>query len=534
VVSEENEIELWSEKVAEQVILRHKPPYIVEGMWTPSGFFHIGNARPEVFTPYSVKRALEDKKVAVKQNFIIDDFDAVRKIPNGLGIKKEDEKKYLGFPCATAPSPIPGYKTWADAFVSQLKNNAPKFGVELNIMSAYETYKEGKFNDLIKFSIEHSKEIVKVWKAVAGTKKDEDFVPLQVLCEKCKRIYYTKVLSFENDLVNYECECGHKGKISPYNGNAKLHWRVHWVAHWILHKVDFESAGKDHFSKGGSVDVGQALMKEIFKVNPPIQLLTEFLQLGGAKMSGSVGNVIDLETWLSVAHPELFRFMNFSYRSSTAINFSFEDNSFVLLNDRFERAERVFYKEEEAENEKRTQALSKIYEFSCIGKPGKRMVQLPFSTAVLLSQVLDFENNFEEILPKILETTKIPKDLSKDEKQKIKEKLARTKSWVSRFAPENFRIEFSESLDRKVLAELNSELIAAISSLPKKISNSNTPEEVQQAIYDSAKASNVKPKDLFRALYLILIGKERGPKIGSLVFAFGKEKVKKRLIEASK
>ena len=272
------------------------------------------------------------------------------------------------------------------------------------------------------------------------------------------------------------------------------------------------------------MDVGQALMKEIFKVNPPIQLLTEFLQLGGAKMSGSVGNVIDLETWLSVAHPELFRFMNFSYRSSTAINFSFEDNSFVLLNDRFERAERVFYKEEEAENEKRTQALSKIYEFSCIGKPGKRMVQLPFSTAVLLSQVLDFENNFEEI----------PKDLSKDEKQKIKEKLARTKSWVSRFAPENFRIEFSESLDRKVLAELNSELIAAISSLPKKISNSNTPEEVQQAIYDSAKASNVKPKDLFRALYLILIGKERGPKIGSLVFAFGKEKVKKRLIEASK
>ena len=159
---ESEEIELWSEKVADDVIARHKEPYVVEGMWTPSGFFHIGNARPEVFTPYAVRRAIEDKGKKVSQNFILDDFDAVRKIPQGLGIKPEDEKKYIGFPCATAPSPIPGFKTWAEAFVSQLKKFAPNFGLDLNFISAYDTYNKGKLNDLILLTLDQSEEIAKV------------------------------------------------------------------------------------------------------------------------------------------------------------------------------------------------------------------------------------------------------------------------------------------------------------------------------------------------------------------------------------
>ncbi|MFH1391247.1 MAG: lysine--tRNA ligase [Candidatus Diapherotrites archaeon] len=530
-MSEEKEVSVWSEKVADDVIVRHKEPYVVEGMWTPSGFFHIGNARPEVFTPYAVKRAIQDKGKKVTQNFILDDFDAVRKIPGGLGIKKEDEDKYLGFPIATAPSPLPGFKTWADAFVSQLKKYAPEFGLDLNFISAFQTYKEGKFNELIKFSIENSKEIVKVWTKVAGSEKEEDFVPLQVLCEKCKKIYYTKVLGFENDLVEYECECGQKGKVSPYDGNAKLHWRVHWVCHWILHKVDFESGGKDHFSKGGSVDVGQALIKEVFKKEPPVQVPTEFVQLAGAKMAGSIGNVIDLESWLKVAPPELFRFMNFSYKPYTVIEFSFKNNSFVLLNDRFERAERIYFGFEKAENEKMTQKLKKIYEFSVIGTPSKRLVQLPFSTSILLSQILDFENNFDESLDKIKEVSKIPEDLTNEEKEKIKEKLKRTKHWVENYAEESFRLSFVEEYDSGLLGRLDEKIVSVLTQINKNLLSAKTQEEIQQLIFDSSKENNISPKDSFRVIYLALIGKEKGPKVGSLVPVFGKEKVMKRIEE---
>lgn len=529
-MSEDKEVTVWSEKVADEVIARHKDPYVVEGMWTPSGFFHIGNARPEVFTPYAVKVALEDKGKKVTQNFILDDFDAVRKIPDGLGIKKEDEEKYLGFPCATAPSPLPGFKTWADAFISQLKKFAPQYGLELNFISAYQTYKEGKFNDLIKFSIENSKEIVKVWTKVAGSQKDEEFVPLQILCEKCKKIYYTKVLGFENDLVEYECKCGQKGKVSPYNGNAKLHWRVHWVAHWIIHKVDFESAGKDHFSKGGSVDVGQALMKQVFKKEPPKQVPTEFIQLSGEKMSGSKGNLIDLEAWLEVASPELFRFMNFSYKPYTVINFSFKDNSFVLLNDRFERTERIYFGTEKTEDKDLEKKSKKIYEFSVIGKVPQKLVRIPFPIAVQVSQLFDFENDLENSITLINNLHELPPVLDKNEKNKIKDQLRRAKNWVEKYAPDNFKVSFLENFDPKT-SEIPKDILRVINSIESKLLNCKNSDEVQQLIFDSSKSANIPTKTVFQTLYLVLTGKKAGPKIGNLVFAFGKEKVSKRLKE---
>jgi len=50
-------------------------------------------------------------------------------------------------------------------------------------------------------------------------------------------------------------------------------------------------------------------------------------------------------------------------------------------------------------------------------------------------------------------------------------------------------------------------------------------------IYETTKAKGLQPKEVFQALYSVLIGKQFGPKIGTLIFALGKERVKKRLLE---
>ena len=52
-------------------------------------------------------------------------------------------------------------------------------------------------------------------------------------------------------------------------------------------------------------------------------------------------------------------------------------------------------------------------------------------------------------------------------------------------------------------------------------------------VYDAAKESGLQPKDLFQALYLILLGKNSGPKLGSLIIAFGKGKCIARIKEAA-
>lgn len=523
---------LWSDSVADRVLERKKKEFVVEGMWSPSGYFHIGNARPEIFTPYSVKRSMEEKKIKVQQNFIIDDFDAIRKIPNGLGIPEADHSKYLGIAYALAPSPVKGFSSWAEFFVSDVRAHVEAFGVELNVISAFESYKKGLFNDLILFTLEHAKDITRVWMRVAGSKKAEDFVPVQVVCESCKRMLSTKVTGWDGKKVSYGCDaCKHSGAVSPLNGNAKLHWRVHWVAHWILHKVDFESAGKDHFSRGGSVDVGQALMREVFHVEPPIQVLTEFLQLSesGEKMSGSKGNVVNLGAWLYVASPELFRFMYFSYKPRTVIEFGFGD-FFVLLNDRFEHAARMHYGVEPCKTDADL-ILKRAFAYSLIDPYSTMFKDLPpFPALAMIGQLVDATRFDESAWELGVQMQCIAPRVKAVQKSFFLERVRRARSWAELYAPPSMRVAFLPALPEPF--SLSSDLRAAFLELVSVLEKRPSAEDIQLAVYNAAKSRGIAPKDLFKALYAALIGRDAGPRMHWLVLGLGVDRVIARLREA--
>ncbi|MCX8158351.1 MAG: lysine--tRNA ligase [Candidatus Diapherotrites archaeon] len=521
----------WADKVADDVLKRNKKEFVCQGMWTPSGFFHIGNARSELFTPYAVYRVLKDRGLKVRQNFIIDDFDGIRKIPEGLGIKEKDYPNYLEKPCYLAPSPVEGYKSWADFFVSEAVSSFESFGLEVNIISAYESYKAGKFDDIIRFSLENSKKIVDVWKRVAGASKEENFVPLQIVCSKCNGLLSTQIVSWDSndEKVLYKCKCGNEDSVEPYRGNAKLHWRVHWVAHWIVHEVDFESGGKDHFSKGGSVDVGRALMREVFRKEPPIQFPTEFILLYGRKISGSKGNVISLKQWNEVALPEVFRFMNFSYKPQSSIEFSLSDNNFILLMERYERAERLYYGLEKEDKERLETKLERAYYFSQIKKQRDKInFQLPYSFAVQLCQLIDYKNDFNKIVSVLKQTGHIFGELTQEDKDLIFEILQRANNWLVNYAPESYKISFVDVPDKSKL-NLDEKTKEAIKEISDLMENCNNADEVQTLIYEIAKKHSLELQKVFKLIYLSIIGKEKGPKAGTLIMAIGKEKVSDRL-----
>ncbi len=522
----------WAEKVVDEITKQKRKEYVCEGMWTPSGYFHIGNARPEIFTPYSVYKTLTDRGFNARQNLIIDDFDPIDKIPKGIPVKKEDENKFVGIPCRLAPSPFEGFDSWADYFRSQLTDVIDQFGLDLNIISSYNCYKEGKFNDLITFSLDHSKEIVEVWNKIAGSDKPTSFLPVVVTCEQCGKSLFSKAVSWDGKKVSYECKCGFKGETNPLNGATKLHWRVHWVASWIVNNVAFESGGKDHFSKGGSVDVGQALMKEVFKKPVPYQLPTEFVQLKGAKMSGSVGNLFGLKEWLEVASPELFRFMFFSYKPNSAIDFSLQDNSFILLNERFERAERIYFGEDKAENERIEAKLKNAYSLAVIAKPGKKIpLQIPYSFAVQLSQLLNPKTDFEKITGLLKQTGHLTQNPSAEEKKKLLELFGRAASWVEKYAPEKYKLSFIEKVSEKEISAMDETARKVLPGVVEKISSLDSAKEIQTLIYEIAKANNIPPKQMFKTVYLALTGKEFGPRAGLLILALGKKRCLNRLKE---
>ena len=57
------------------------------------------------------------------------------------------------------------------------------------------------------------------------------------------------------------------------------------------------------------------------------------------------------------------------------------------------------------------------------------------------------------------------------------------------------------------------------------------PEDIQNTIYQIAKANDVQPKDFFKILYQIILGTSRGPKIGPFITDIGRKQVAKTLSE---
>ncbi len=54
-------------------------------------------------------------------------------------------------------------------------------------------------------------------------------------------------------------------------------------------------------------------------------------------------------------------------------------------------------------------------------------------------------------------------------------------------------------------------------------------DDLQNSIYQIAKANQIPPKDFFRVLYQIILGTNRGPKIGPFIEDVGGKNVAKTL-----
>ena len=64
-----------------------------------------------------------------------------------------------------------------------------------------------------------------------------------------------------------------------------------------------------------------------------------------------------------------------------------------------------------------------------------------------------------------------------------------------------------------------------MSELTKVLNSEDEPEDLQNAIYQIAKSNEIPPKEFFKTLYQIILGSNRGPKIGPFILDIGRKKV---------
>ena len=530
----ESDIEhyLWVDKVVDQLKERKVKKHVVHGMWTPSGFFHIGNSRAELLIPTFVHKNLKENGLKSEHNFIVDDFDDFDKIPKGLEIKNEDFEPYLGKPLRDVPSPVDGFSSWADYFANQVTSVIKEFGIKPNILYSYDSYKKGLYDKAIKTVLDKSEEVRKIWNDVTKSDKPKGWIPVMIVCEACGRLTTTKVVSWNGKEVEYTCNqkrdyangCRHKGKVKPEKGRAKLPWRLHWAATWYIYVTTYETAGKDHFAAGGSVESGQAFCRQIFGSQGPLQTPTEFLLVDDTKLSGSSGNVISLKDWLEFAEPELLRFMMASYKPKTVINFDLHSNKFFLLADRYEEAERVFFQKNE-KKEKREKQLTEIYKFSQVEKISEKMpVQLNYSIAAMVVQTFP-DKPLKELVVILHSKGWIDRKILTDyDKEKIEKRLQLAKNWLEKYASEDIKFTVQENVPKglKLSSKEKEALHLIVETLEKKDWEQK---ELFEEFYNICKKVGIKNTDFFRAAYNVLLNKDRGPKLAPFILTLGKEKV---------
>ena len=270
-------------------------PLIIRDEKTLSGRVHVGSLRG-IAIHGVLGQALAEKGIANKFLFELNDFDPMDEMPPFLD--RNVYQKYMGRPLFTVPAHEAGAENFPMVFGEELKQVVAKFGFPIEFYRLRPIYEAGKFNEVIAAALDHAEEVRAIYREVSGSQKPDDWYPLQVICEHCGKISTTQVTEWNGKEVTYVCKknlvkwaegCEHKGTVSPFDGRAKLPWKVEWPAKWKVMGVHIEGAGKDHSAAGGSRDIGRRIVEEVFQYPNPFDVPYEFFNIGGKKMSASKG-----------------------------------------------------------------------------------------------------------------------------------------------------------------------------------------------------------------------------------------------------
>ena len=525
----------WADQLAKEIANRKKFHYLdkpipklkeftVKTSASLSGVLHIGRLS-DTIRGDSVHRALEDLGVKSKLIWVAEDMDPLRKIP--AGVPKSFEK-YIGVSVSDVPDPEGCHKSYAEHFTDEYFKVLDNFVfTKMKKFSMREEYKKGSFKPFIKKILEHLDKIIEIQNKYRERKLEPGWSPWSRVCEKCGKIITANVTGFKDGKVQYECRdyqfenttakgCGYKGENDPLKFNGKLMWKSEWAAQWALWKVCSEGAGKEYQVPNSAFWVNGEICEKVLDFAMPVPIFYEHIMVDGEKMAASKGNVIYPREWLEVASPELLKFF-YNKRLMKTRSFSWRD--LPKFYDEFDDLGRIYHGAVKLDNKKEEQHLKRLYQIS---NPKKilKPLDMTFSHAVISAQVFPEKKD-------IVASLKKTGHYKKEREKEIFERVEKAKTWLEKYAPEEEKLEIQNDVPKGLkLSEKQKEalhLVAERLKEKKKKWNEKTLfEEFYKICKDEVK---IPPKEFFKAGYLVLLNKERGPKLANFVLTLGEKAI---------
>lgn len=519
----------WADRIRDEIIATRKPKngtaFLIRDEKTLSGRVHVGSMRG-VAIHGLIQEVLKERGIAATYRYELNDFDPFDSIPAYLDEARF--KEHLGKPLYAVPSPEEGFANYAEYFGAEFTGVHAKSGFYPEYYRATELYKSGKMDELVKTALTRAADIRRILKKVSGSEKDESWLPVSVVCERCGKMMTTRAFDYDKETIGYVCDrnpddiesCGHSGRVAPVKGAVKLFWKVDWAAKWVAQGVDIEGGGKDHSTKGGSRDVANHIAREVFSYEPPFDIPYEFFLVGGKKMSSSKGRGTSAQDMCDLFPPQVYRLALIGKDIREQIDVDPGGESVPRLYDWYdELGEHV--KNGEGDDYARVYTLA----------------QLPADQATTQAP---WQMRFREVafivqmphLSLVTEAARVKgSPLTEEELRVLEERAAYAKFWLATYAPAEFKYELQHM---PPTIELSATQKKALAALADYLQTPKSGEEIHARLHDFKTEIPITPKELFQAIYRMFLARDSGPKAGWFLAGLPHQFVLTRLAEAAR
>jgi lysyl-tRNA synthetase, class I len=363
------------------------------------------------------------------------------------------------------------------------------------------------------------------------------YYPFKPYCAVCGRDT-TTVTAFDDETtqITYTCDCGARvGPVPVAEVAGKLVWKVDWPMRWAYEEVTLEPAGVDHSSPGSSYTVGGELVTEIFGGEMPLHFGYSFVGTSGgsSKMSSSAGGAKTPSDALEIFEAPLLRWLYARRRPEQSITLAF-DQEVGRVYDEWDALSRKVL------DGKADAGAAAIYARASGTADGQLPVTprpLPFRT---LASVVDITAADESQIMRILG------DVTADDPitslGEVRPRLDCAEAWVAGYVAADDRTEVRREPDSARLAALSDSERHALELLVENMSSHWSLDRLTTLLYGIPKLQRGLPisapptdelkiaqRTWFILLYQLLIGKDTGPRLPTLLLAVGQDRIRSLL-----
>ncbi|HKT54939.1 MAG TPA: lysine--tRNA ligase, partial [Caulobacteraceae bacterium] len=432
---------------------------------------------------------------------VSDDMDGLRKIPDNVpnrAMLEEDHDK----PVTSVRDPFGEYESFGAHNNARLRAFLDAFGFDYEFVSATESYKSGRLDQVLLRVLERFDEVQAIMLPTLREERSATYSPFLPISPKTGRVLQAPTLErhLDRGTIVFADEDGTLTEVPVTRGAVKLQWRPDWAARWAAFDVDYEMSGKDLID---SIRVSSRLCKVLGGEAPETFTYELFMDEHNQKISKSKGNGLTMEEWLRYGAPQSLAYYMFqSPKSAKRLYF-----------DVIPKATDEYLQQLDAYNREGNAANpldNPVWHIHGGEVPAQGS---PVSFSLLLNLVSAANASDKAILWGFISRYRPG---ATPEGWPLLDRLCdQALAYYEDFVRPAKRFRVPDARERVAMEDL----AARLKALPADCTDG---EVIQNEVYAAGKEAGFEPlRDWFGTLYEVLLGQKQGPRFGSFVAIFG-------------